>query len=161
MMRSSGVSSGSGRERLSVESRNRVTTSMPASSHQVRKSAILSAPRRWPSLTSSRPIERAQRRLASVITPTGPGFFSRFHPPGGGPSYHPRVGSPASPPPPSEAPFVPLEDGLADHPACPHAGHPSPPLSDGGAASPEAVAPGRRPAPRPQEDPDAEQPTGP
>jgi hypothetical protein len=74
MIRSSGVSSGSGRDRLSVESMKIVTTSMPASSHQVRKSAILSAPRRWPSLTSSSPIARAQRRLPSMMTPTWHGF---------------------------------------------------------------------------------------
>ena len=55
MIRSSGASSGSGRERLSVESRKSVTTETPASSHQPSRSTILSAPRRWPWATSFEP----------------------------------------------------------------------------------------------------------
>ena len=81
MIRSSGASSGSGRERLSVDSSHSVTTSTPASSHQRSRSTILSAPRWWPCALSA-PTERAHRRLPSRMTPTcrGTGAWVRASP---------------------------------------------------------------------------------
>jgi hypothetical protein len=70
MIRSSGCSSDSGRDRLSVDSSHRVTTSTPASALQRSTSSILSAPAWWPKLTSPAPAARAQRRLPSHMTPT-------------------------------------------------------------------------------------------
>jgi hypothetical protein len=66
----SGSSSSAGRSRLSVDRSHSVTTSTPASSHHSRRSAILAAPARWPSLTSTNPASRAHRRLPSSITAT-------------------------------------------------------------------------------------------
>ena len=58
MIRSSGCSSASGRDRLSVDSSQSVTTSTPASAHQRSRSSILSAPAWWPKLTSPAPRPR-------------------------------------------------------------------------------------------------------
>ena len=76
MISRSGTSSEASRDRLSVESIHRVTTSTPTSSHQPRTSEILSAPRWWP-VVGSRPMDLAQRRLPSRITPTCRGIRSR------------------------------------------------------------------------------------
>jgi hypothetical protein len=70
--RSSGPSSSSSlREKLSVDSTQRVTTGMPISSHHSTKSRSLSAPARYPA-TSGWPgaLVRAQRRLPSASTAT-------------------------------------------------------------------------------------------
>ena len=70
MIWSSGSSSAAGRDRLSVESSQSVTCPTPAASHQRSSSLIRSAPIRWPSLGSTKPISRAHLRLPSHITPT-------------------------------------------------------------------------------------------
>jgi hypothetical protein len=76
MIFSSGTSSAEDRVRLSVDSSHNVTTSTPLSRHQPSSSKILSAPLRWPLLTSSNPADRAHRRLPSHITPTCRGMAS-------------------------------------------------------------------------------------
>ena len=76
MIFSSGTSSLAGRARLSVDSSQRVTTSTPVSRHQSSSSKILSAPLRWPLLTSLNPADLAHRRLPSHITPTCRGIAS-------------------------------------------------------------------------------------
>ena len=72
----SGTSSLAGRVRLSVDSSQRVTTSTPVSRHQSSSSKILSAPLRWPLLTSRNPADLAHRRFPSHITPTWRGIVS-------------------------------------------------------------------------------------
>ena len=76
MIFSSGTSSLAGRVRLSVDSSHRVTTSTPLSRHQSSNSKILSAPLRWPLLTSRNPADLAHRRFPSHITPTWRGIAS-------------------------------------------------------------------------------------
>ena len=76
MIFSSGTSSAEGRVRLSVDSSHKVTTSTPLSRHHSSSSKILSAPLRWPLLTSRKPADLAHRRFPSHITPTCRGMAS-------------------------------------------------------------------------------------
>ena len=75
MIRSSGVSSGSGRREV-VGGQQEQRDDLRCRPRRTRRGSRRSCPRprRWPSLTSSRPMARAQRRLPSMITPTWQGL---------------------------------------------------------------------------------------
>ena len=59
-----------------MDSSHSVTTSTPVSRHQSSSSKILSAPLRWPLLTSWNPADLAHRRFPSHMTPTWRGIAS-------------------------------------------------------------------------------------